>query len=260
MAPPTRKVRPGAKKAASSTKSAPSKSKTGLKAGKVGSVKALKASLKKGGGEGYLERVPKEAGMVVRFLTEPEEWIEYQEHYDDTLKFFPCSDNCPGCDEGLRASKRYLARALDRQSGKVIPLVLPKTLATNLMKKYDKYSTMVDRDYELSRDGDGMNTEYDAIPEAPARLKIDRYQDEEPVEMLPLLEAALERALNVQSPSSDDDEDDDEEERPSRRSIGKGSNRRRTIDDDDESDDDDEDDEPRRKAPAKKKRPLSKKR
>ena len=40
---------------------------------------------------------------------------------------------------------------------------MPKSVAASLLKKYDKYATLLDRDYELSRSGAGLETEYDFI-------------------------------------------------------------------------------------------------
>lgn len=241
-----------------------------IKGGKVGTIKKLKTSLKKSEGGGFLTRIPKDDSLIVRFLTEPEEWIEYFEHYNDKLKFFPCSDDCPGCDEGDKPSKKYLARALDRADNRVIPLVLAKSLVTSLMRKYEKYNTIVDRDYELTREGDGMDTQYDAIPEAPTPFKASRYVDEEPTDIVAILEKQLDTMNAANSNDDDDDDDAPRGKKSSRAGSTKDRGKRRPEpDDDDDDDDDDEDIRPvkkKSKAPVKSsksassKKPMKKKR
>lgn len=143
-----------------------------LKTAKAGSIKALRASLERkgGGNDAFLQRVPADDSITVRFLTEPPEWQSYFEHYDQVMKYYPCSDdNCPGCVEGGRPTQRYLANALDVQGDRVIPLVIPKTLVTKLLHSYDRYDTLTDRDYELIRIGSGLDTDYDRQAEMPQR-------------------------------------------------------------------------------------------
>lgn len=208
-----------------------------IKGGAVKSMAGLKASLKKGGGSQYLSRVPADASITVRFLTEPEDWYGYYEHYDAVRKFYPCSDDCPGCTEGDRPSGRYLANALDVAEGKVIPLVLPKSMVSSLVKKHEKYGTMLDRDYELSRSGNGLDTEYDVTPESPTKMNLTRY---DLINLEELLESQLEMAESANDISSDDDDDDDT---PVMRKGGPRKSKAAVVDDDDDDADDDADDE-----------------
>lgn len=215
-----------------------------LRARKVGSIDKMKKSLKKSGGDSYLKRIS-EGSINVRFLTEPSEWIDYSEHYDSVRNYYPCTTtDCDGCNQSLRPSSRYLANALDRDDDKVVPLVIPKTLAQSLLKKYDKYTTLLDRDYELSREGTGQNdTVYDATPEAPTRIKgLSGY------ETLDLMEL-----LNAQLEDDDDSDSDDDDEVPVKSS--RRAQKVAPVDNDDEDDDDDdeteEDEEPVKSAPKK---------
>lgn len=217
-------------------------------------MKALRQSLKKGGsGAAFIKQVPANDAMLVRFLTEPEEWFGYNEHYDQTRRaYYPCvADDCPGCAQDERKSFRYLANAVDLDEDRVIPLKLPKTLATRLTLKYDKYDTLMDRDYELTRSGEGLDTDYDADAEAPMKRNMKKY---EPLDLGEILQGAWEYVFGVE---------DDEEEKPKRSSAKgkkskanagkpKGSAARRggLLDDDD----DDEEVAPR---PKKKKKSSS---
>lgn len=208
-----------------------------IKGGKVKSIALLKSSLKKGaGGSQYLSRVPADDSLTVRFLTEPTEWITYFEHYDQVRKFYPCTDECPGCTEGERPSARYLCNALDVSETRVIPLVMPKSMAGSILKKYEKYATILDRDYELSRSGTGLDTEYDVTPEPPTKMNIDRF---DLIDLMAILEGQLEMADSTTS-----DEEDEEEDAP--KPSGKKPARKTAapvVDDEDEDEDEDEEEE-----------------
>ena len=216
-----------------------------IRGGKVKSITGLKTSLKKGGGNGqYLKRIPADDALTVRFLTEPTEWVTFYEHYDAVKKFYPCTDDCSGCTEGEKPSARYLANALDVSETKVVPLVMPKTVAASLLKKYDKYATLLDRDYELSRSGTGLETEYDVTPESPTKMNISRF------DLLDLMET-LEAQLEMSENTSDDDEDEDEEEEVVKKSPARGkakapartvTKKAKAVVEDDEDEDDDEED------------------
>lgn len=181
-----------------------------IKGGKVKSLKALKSSLKKGGGGAhYMKRVPSDDSITVRFLTEPEDWVEYLEYFSEDDGFFPAVE---GMDEAYVAdlnspSKRWLAAAVDTADNSVINLVLPKSLVSNLLKKYEKYKTLMDRDYELSREGSGFDTEYDAIPESPTKMNLSRFDIPD---LMETLEAAVPEALGGGDIDDDDDYDDDD--------------------------------------------------
>lgn len=218
-----------------------------IKGGKVKSIAGLKSSLKKGGGSQYLARVPADDSLTVRFLTEPEgEWVEYMEHYDAVRKFYPCTESgCPGCAEGDFPSKRFLANALDVAEGKVIPLAMPKTLAASVMKKYEKYGTLLDRDYELTREGSGFDTTYDSVPEAPTKMNLKRF---DLIDLTAMLQSQLDMADNA---GSDDDDDDDDE--PVAKKTKKFVPKKPAAVEDDDDDDEDEDEEPVKKPAARKK-------
>lgn len=205
---------------------------------KLGSAKAVKDSLK-GGGMGPLTFIPKEgSSLTVRFLEEPEEWVNYVEAYDPAIKRgypYPDDPAMPGYDDELRKSSRYVANAVDVERDKVVALQLPKTIVNKMINRYEKNGTVIDRDYELFRSGSGLDTEYDAQPEAPSKKRLSKY---EPLDLLDALEEAYE---SVWGTSDDDDDDDDEEiKRPHRR------RKRVEVEDDDddiEDDDDEEEDE-----------------
>lgn len=166
---------------------------------KTGSLKALKQSLSSGAGQGaWIKYVPKNGTMNIRFLQEPEEWVNYNEHFDQALrKSYPCTGetDCPGCQTQERRSNRYLANAVDLDNQRVVPLQLPKDLANRLVVRYEKYGTLMDRDYELSRTGEGLDTTYDLDPGAPTKMRLSQYQ---PLDLLQVLQESYD---NVFGPS-----------------------------------------------------------
>lgn len=153
------------------------------------SISDLKQDLeKKFTGTLWIKSIPKDTGIEVRFLTEPEDWFKYGEHYSDTAGYFPCiGDGCPGCasdnERTKRKSRRWLANAVDVDSGFVIPLKLPLDCVNKLIQRYERHGgTIMGRNYKLFRYGTGLDTTYDveSEPETPfpfdAHEKIDLYE------------------------------------------------------------------------------------
>jgi len=144
---------------------------------KLGTIEAVRASLKRGAANAnanYIKHVG-EDGMVVRFLTEPEEWFGYQEYWDAESKQFVPMVVDEVLPDGVRPSFRYLTCALDTQTDRVVALKLAKTCANLLMIKYEKYGTVLDRNYELDRHGVGLDTTYDVTPCSPTKVNTKKY-------------------------------------------------------------------------------------
>lgn len=198
-----------------------------LAAKQMGSMKAVKESLKKGAGgdKTWIKNIPSE-GIVVRFLTEPEQWFGYYEYFDrDNKQFVPMAEG-EILPDGVRPSFRYLTNALDVETDRVIPLKLPKTAANSLIIKYDKYETLLDRNYELDKHGEGLDTTYDVTPTGPTKMVLTKYD-------LLDLESILVDARNMALGETDTEQ------------SSKGSFNDDDIDtDDDDDDDDDEIDTP----------------
>jgi hypothetical protein len=201
--------------------------------GEVGSMRRFKDSLKRTGG--LIVRVKNE-GINVRFLTEPDKWFKYYEHYmEDQGTSIPCTaDECEGCEAGVRASLRYLANVVDLGENKVVPLLIPKSLAELLEAKYNKHNTLRDRDYELSSTGTGLNTKYQLDPEPVSKFNAKRYEAKM---------HDLEEIVQGMLPSDEDDEDDEMDD---------------YEDDDLDTDDEDEDEEDEDDDPAPPRRPAKK--
>ena len=214
-----------------------------IKAKKLGSKKGFEKSLKGGGGK-YALRVPPE-GVVVRFLTEPEEWYEVEYHFDqDRQTSYPCVDgDCIGCEEGLDAKSRWFAVVYNVDDDRVTPFEMPKSVAKMLYKKYDRYNTITDRNYEVTKEGTGLNTEYD-VEAMPAEHLRGQSKMEVP-DLGDFLQGMYEEAMRQI-------EDGVETVSASGRSKSRRSKPRRRIElDEDEFDDDPMDDEEVIKKPRK---------
>lgn len=196
-----------------------------ISGGKAGSVSRLKKQMdRSSGNRTWIKSVPTD-DITVRFLTEPDEWYAYREHYDPGAKFFPCigkDNDCPGClhdsEKVQRTSRRYLTNALDVETGQVLPLKLPLDLANRLVARYERNGdTIVNRDYTLHRMGTGLDTTYDVTPEDKVEIDVSKYTL---FDLEKVLVEQFEDAFDLESStekeqdksrdtSSDLDEDDD---------------------------------------------------
>lgn len=215
---------------------------------KMGSIQKLKKSLAKGASNSaWIKYIPKNSSMNVRFIQEPEEWVNYAEHWDAGMrKSYPCTGeaSCPGCQNGSRKTYRYLTNAVDTDSDRVIPLQLPKDLANRLVVRYERNGTMIDRDYELSRAGEGTDTVYDLESGPASKRNLTKYT---PLDLLKVLQDAYDEVFG---PDEDADESEEDMARAkSKRPKPKKSAKSAAAAALEEDDDDEVDDEP---APAKK--------
>jgi hypothetical protein len=205
--------------------------------GVMGSIGAMKKSLKGKSGAGQFKLITAESSFSVRFLTEPDQWFGYYEHYDTTEGFFPCygGDCCTNAEN--KAAMRYLGNVWSADENKVMALKIPKSLAESLLRRQEKFSTLQDRWYEVSRTGTGKtDTVYSADPDSPTRWT--------PPRGLKLLN--LESLLQSMVEEREEDEESDPEYEPptpSRKSRPAKTSSRRVMDDEYEDDDEDEEDE-----------------
>lgn len=173
------------------------------------SIKKMKDDMKRSSGGGNnIWSVKADDDMQVRFLTEPDEWFGFQEYWDDENKGFVPVAEGEEIPEEARLSLRYLASAVKLDDNRVIAVKMPKTLTNKLLTRYDKYGTIMDRDYDLIRSGKGLDTEYDVANEGPSKFNYKKYK---PLNLLSLLEAEWESAHGIVS------DDEDEEPRPKKK-------------------------------------------
>ena len=229
-----------------STKRKETMSKHGLPAFKGGLYKSMdqfESSLNRRM-SGPITSIEADKILTVRFLEEPSEWLGYDEHYTTEFRYFPCvEDGCPGCEEDHRPSSRSLAPALDVDSGRVIVVKIPKNLGEILLKRFKRNKTLLDRDYELSRDGEGMSVKYDLVPASPTKRELAKYKRPDLTEAL--FKSTSEEFRDYVGLELDDEPEP--EPTPRRRRPAAASSRRKKTrrpvrrasrDDDDDYDDD----------------------
>ena len=209
---------------------------------RVGSAKNLKQQVKRSKGSG-LAYIPKDGSVTVRFLTEPENWYSFEEVWDTELKKgypLPADPSMPGgdIDPESRKSTRWVAPVLLVEENKVAVMQMAKTLVSTLEMYYEKFSTIMDRDYDLIRSGSGMETEYGAIVDAPSPRKLKALE-------IPDLDDALEKAyLAVWGDQVDEEEEDAPKSKKTPGAKSAASKRAsKLVEEDDDDDDEDEDEE-----------------
>lgn len=207
---------------------------------RYGSAAKARAAVKGGGSNNALRRLKAEETVKVRFLQEPEDWHEAWYHYVDG-KFSWCSQvrSCSGCSVGNRARKIVLANAVimhsdrDGEAGKVVVMQMPTTLADQVLKRHERFGTVLDRDYDLSREGATQNdTKYSVDYDEKKRRDLSRWEDK-----IHDITAIVSSDISQNSSSDDSGEDEDDEEPRST----KKSSRRSSHEDEDYEDEDDED-------------------
>lgn len=207
---------------------------------RFGSVKAARTALKGNRANGALRRLKPDETIKVRFLEEPDDWYEAQYHWvGGTFVWCNKERSCLGCKAGDKPKTTVLANAVifdsedDREHNKVVVMQMAPTLANTLLKFHEKRETLLDRDYDLTREGSGVNdTVYSADPDDPKSRKMSRFAND-----VHDIEAIIAAEINS---AGDDDEEDDEPRSTRRKSSAKKSSRR---DDDDEYEDEEDDDE-----------------
>lgn len=180
-----------------------------VKTQKFSSVEELEAS---SGSENFISYVP-DGTTIYRFLIEPDEWMVYREFYDQSKsRFFPVSDAYE-TPKKANVSKRALTAALVVEDDEVVPLKIPMMAYSDLLGYYERYGTLLDRDYEITKRGSGLKTNYKAYPCDVMKRPLSKYE-------APDLHDALESwARDAVAEYSDEvvDDDDEEDEPPVRK-------------------------------------------
>jgi hypothetical protein len=176
----------------------------------VGSLKRLKESLK---GIGPIRFIPRDGRLMVRFLEEPNKWVKYFEVFDPVKNVgwpVPEDESAPGYpDPDMRKTKRYLCNAVDTERDEVIALQLPASLVNDLAVRFERYDTLMDREYELFRSGTGLDTSYGLTPEPASKKNMAKYKALD-------LEDCLQQAYDLVWGDSNGIEEEDEPPPPRR--------------------------------------------
>lgn len=203
---------------------------------KYGSRKEVHAAMRGGKNSGNFLRLKDGNRIKVHFLTEMDQWERGFYHYYNE-KFLWCSrrDDCPACEADNKPNRVWLANVLERETGKVSVLQVPYTISEQLADKDEKYETITDRDYEISRKGAGKNdTRYSLDWDSPRSFNAKRYK---------LIDIAASILIELGLNDDDDEEEEDEEPRTAKKSRPARSSSRRSRDDEDDEDEDTDDEE-----------------
>lgn len=255
------------------------------------SVKELEQKYSK---EGMGPVIYLKAGQSVRlrFFVKPEQWRLYTEHnWESGGKWHrvPCTgDGCYACDAEHEGREMTLVPAYDVEKKKVRFIKAGSRLAGDLIRLYQRTnkagkSRLFDRDYNLLREGDGLDTKYILDDEEPE--KRPEVKDLEVPDMDEMLESWVKAEYGGGKPSKksskkdddfeeddeedesdeeDDEEDDDEDDEDEETSADEEEDDEEEGEEDEEDDDDDVDDLPkgkkRKAAPEKLKSKKKKKR
>lgn len=126
----------------------------------------------------------KKGETKVRFLQECDDWILFREHYTIEGKSFPCTNSretCPGCMSEIekvnKSSRKYAANVLNLATGRVQAYKMPITLANRLTARAERNNgSIITRDYNIIRTGDGLETEYDVEQDEKYDIDINQYK------------------------------------------------------------------------------------
>lgn len=182
-----------------------------LKGGKTNGIAVMKKSLKKGvSGDRYLQRVKANSTLTVRLLEEPDTWVKFYEYFDEEVQMFLPQAEGAKLTAKQKPVMRYIVNALDIEEAKVIPLVLAKSAVQQLVKYYEKFATIKDRDYEITRSSTGFDTEYDVDRLDPVQMKLSQYKLLDLEELL-ISQLTIARSRREGYESEYDDDDDSNE-------------------------------------------------
>lgn len=105
---------------------------------------------------------------TVRFCEEVQEWITFWEHFNSDNKSYPCTGDrsaCPGCNSAdakeQKASRRF-ASTIRTPEGDFQAVRIPASVQKKMVTRSERNNgTILNRDYVIIREGQGLDTEYD---------------------------------------------------------------------------------------------------
>lgn len=206
---------------------------------RYGSSDELAADSKRS--ESFINFLPKGESSY-RFLTEPDQWETYYEFYhQENKKTYPSfkalSHVIP---PGANISRRALAVAIEAENpDEVIKLKLPITVFEDLWGHYERNGTLLDRDYDIIKSGEGINTRYKVYPGDQSKRSVKKYADDIP-DLEEVIEDWAQRSLDELVGSDD--------EAPRQRNAKRAARRI-----EEETEEEEEEEAPR---PKKKKQPV----
>lgn len=173
-------------------------------------------------------RIRKGETHRIRFISDFEDVVEVMMHEKYGVIFpTPCGkyfgEDCNWCDlEGVATNEYYAWTVLDRGTSKKkeSKLVVFNYKATGaspvplMVKRYQKYGTLVDRMYEISVTGERWNKTWDLVAEGD---KIDWKKSYKPYTKQQVFEYLLKAGGSSEGANGNGDSDDDEDGKPAKK-------------------------------------------
>lgn len=149
----------------------------------------------------------------VRFLTDFEDGIAvpFHDSYEQNVTV-PCQEvfgrECPYCeDDSMRTRTQYVWCVYDYEAKEVKLLMHPVSRCSpvgTLASLYESYGTLLDRDYEIKRTGNGTNTMYSVISMDKEKFRNTKVKA--------MSEQAILKTIDKAYPCDDTDEEEDDDE------------------------------------------------
>ena len=182
------------------------------------SLENIKKEIQKSGAsKGKFLYFKEGAKIRVRFLTDFEDGMEIPFHDSFQLGInVPCQEvfgrDCDYCDnEDLRTRNMYVWSVYDYELKEVKLLMAAVNNCSpvgTLAAMYESYGTLLDRDYEIKRNGTGQSTSYGVVPLDKTKFRNTKVKA--------MSEQAILKCIDKAYPA-DNNEDMEEEEQKSKR-------------------------------------------
>lgn len=131
----------------------------------------------RGGSGGDFIRYLKDGDTTFRIMQEPDDWTYYWEHFSPMGFSFPCSneEDCYGCvseiEKMKKANRRIAFNVIQGYNGVdyVNVYKVGTTVAEKLKNRFNRFGTVTDRDYTITRikTGDRYDFDLDGGPQSP---------------------------------------------------------------------------------------------
>jgi hypothetical protein len=132
------------------------------------------------GPQGSYIKYFKDKATTLMFLEEIKDWTSVWMHFNQTKnRDYPCTDDRPTCpghnsenEREAKASKRYIANALNVETGYVDLYKIPYSIIDDLLRQSDKFGTIMDRPYTIYKDQVANKTSYSIDREDPTDIDL----------------------------------------------------------------------------------------
>lgn len=168
----------------------------------------------------------KDAKKRIRFLQELDSGFMFQFHNDFNAKLFElCHDQenheeCKLCEEGIPLQDNFVFSVWDYDSNSVRLIQFKATGVSpipSLIEMYEEFGTIMDRDYNIKKVGQGQGSSYVVTPLDKEKFRNNKAKPFTRDQVQEILEKAW-----ASSESDDEDDEDEEGDEPKKGKKSKG--------------------------------------